>query len=250
MRHLFVAGRPVVTDGVLGGVDLAAGPPDTRRPGDAALGLSVAGETDLAVMLAGLRVLRRPGPTCSCRSTTDDVRRGRSTTGRDPLGDGVEALIAEAEGVTAIATVERARAEGWAFDFEAAWLTLEVHSALEAVGLTAAVSAALTAEGIACNVVAGFHHDHLLVPADRAADAIACLEALRSDRSRLTAAEPLGSSLAFNRLRGARPGDRCVVSWLKARLDPCPSPSRGPLRLRGHSASNCAGSEPPSPAGG
>jgi uncharacterized protein len=135
----------------------------------------VAGETDLASMLAGLRVLRRPGAYVFV--TAGSVGEGADAP---KLGDGIEALIVEDEGVTAIATVERARAEGWPFDFEAAWLTLEVHSALEAVGLTAAVSAALTAEGIACNVVAGFHHDHLLVPADRADDAIACLEALRS----------------------------------------------------------------------
>ena len=152
----------------------------------------MAGETDLAVMLAGLRVLRRPGTYVFV--TVD--HGGAATTGRTGdgygtptavgddhalrLGSGIEALITEAEGITAIATAERARAEGWPFDFEAAWLTLEVHSALEAVGLTAAVSAALTTEGIACNVVAGFHHDHLLVPAARAADAMACLEALRS----------------------------------------------------------------------
>jgi len=135
----------------------------------------VAGETDLAAMLAGLRVLGRPG-----RYVFVTIGPGDEGADAAKLGGGIEALIAEAEGVTAVATVERARAEGWTFDFEAAWLTLEVHSALEAVGLTAAVSAALTAEGIACNVVAGFHHDHLLVPADRAADAIACLEALRS----------------------------------------------------------------------
>lgn len=134
------------------------------------------GETDLATMLDGLTVTRRPGTYVFV--LVGDAGPGRSTTSGIHLGDGVEALITEAEGVTAIATVERAGAEGWSFDFEAAWLTLEVHSALEAVGLTAAISAALTAEGIACNVVAGYHHDHILVPAACADDAIACLEAL------------------------------------------------------------------------
>ncbi|NOX29081.1 MAG: ACT domain-containing protein, partial [Actinobacteria bacterium] len=56
-----------------------------------------------------------------------------------------------------------------------AWLTLTVHSSLEAVGLTAAVSARLTDVDIPCNVIAGYHHDHLLVPVDRVDEAISAL---------------------------------------------------------------------------
>jgi hypothetical protein len=63
-----------------------------------------------------------------------------------------------------------------------------VHSDLAAVGLTAAVSAALAAEGIACNVIAGHLHDHLLVPVDRADDAVSILRGL-SERSRETVDE-------------------------------------------------------------
>lgn len=62
-------------------------------------------------------------------------------------------------------------------------ITLRVHSSLLAVGLTAAVATALAAEGIGCNVVAGFFHDHLLVPAERGGDALAVLRSLQ-DRSR------------------------------------------------------------------
>jgi hypothetical protein len=36
----------------------------------------------------------------------------------------------------------------------------------------------LAAEAIPCNVIAGFHHDHLLVPRARADDAVRVLEAL------------------------------------------------------------------------
>jgi uncharacterized protein len=53
-----------------------------------------------------------------------------------------------------------------------------VHSALDAVGLTAAVSRALAAAGLSCNVLAGLHHDHLLVPAGRADEALAVLREL------------------------------------------------------------------------
>ena len=47
--------------------------------------------------------------------------------------------------------------------------------ALEAVGLTAHVSRVLAERDIPCNVLAGYHHDHLLVPVGRADEAIALL---------------------------------------------------------------------------
>jgi len=59
-------------------------------------------------------------------------------------------------------------------------ITLQVHSDLEGVGLTAAVSAALSRAGIACNVIAAFHHDHLLVPWERREEALAVLKKLSS----------------------------------------------------------------------
>ncbi len=61
---------------------------------------------------------------------------------------------------------------------EAAWITLEVHSALEAVGLTAAVARVLTDAGIPSNVIAALHHGHLFAPVDRAGEALAALEGL------------------------------------------------------------------------
>jgi len=56
-----------------------------------------------------------------------------------------------------------------------AWITLTVHSSLEAVGLTAAVSKALTDANISCNVVAAYYHDHIFVPVRDAKQAIAVL---------------------------------------------------------------------------
>jgi hypothetical protein len=89
-----------------------------------------------------------------------------------------EATIREDEGVTCVVRRSVADEMGWAYDFVAGWITLEVHSALAAVGLTAAVSQALTSQGISCNVIAGYFHDHLLVPLDRVADATRTLEGL------------------------------------------------------------------------
>lgn len=86
------------------------------------------------------------------------------------------AIIREDEGTTAIVAHD-----GGGF----ARITLTVHSALEGVGLTAAVATALAQRGIACNVVAGYHHDHLFVPCARAEEA---LEALRDVAQRGVAA--------------------------------------------------------------
>lgn len=60
-------------------------------------------------------------------------------------------------------------------------ITLQVLSALDGVGLTAAVATGLAAEGIPCNVIAAFHHDHLLVPWDRRDDALAILKRLSEE---------------------------------------------------------------------
>jgi hypothetical protein len=58
-----------------------------------------------------------------------------------------------------------------------AWLSLTVQSSLEAVGLTAAFAAMLGEIDIPCNVLAGYLHDHILVPVDRAQEAIDALTA-------------------------------------------------------------------------
>lgn len=66
-------------------------------------------------------------------------------------------------------------------------ITLKVHSSLQAVGLTAAVSTALATHNISCNLIAGFYHDHLFVPAADAAAALALLEQLSADMRRMQA---------------------------------------------------------------
>ncbi|NGO62729.1 ACT domain-containing protein [Rhizobium daejeonense] len=89
----------------------------------------------------------------------------------DPLGS-----FREAEGLTLILLLEKARALGLARGTPLRQITLDVHSSLEAVGLTAAVSAELARNGIAANVVAAYYHDHIFVPA---ADAERALRLLR-----------------------------------------------------------------------
>jgi len=95
-----------------------------------------------------------------------------------PAGLHPVVTVAENEGTTVVLPLSEAVAAGFGGTFRCAWITLTVNSALGAVGLTAAVASALTNDGIACNVVAGYHHDHLFVPTHSAKAALAALEAL------------------------------------------------------------------------
>jgi hypothetical protein len=89
------------------------------------------------------------------------------------------ACFREAEGWTVVVAEETAQAAGLAVRFRAAWITLTVHSALEAIGLTAAFATALAEAGIACNVMAGVCHDHLFVPVAQGSAALTCLRTLQ-----------------------------------------------------------------------
>lgn len=90
----------------------------------------------------------------------------------------VEATVREGEGPSAVIARRDADRLGRRYDFIGAWITLTVHSSLESIGLTAAVSAELAKIGISCNVISGLRHDHLLVSADRADDALTALRRL------------------------------------------------------------------------
>lgn len=127
-----------------------------------------------------------------------------------PLTGHIEAAVREAEGLTVVLPRAEADALDLPYDFVAAWITLEVHSALEAVGLTAAVSRALTQARISCNVLAGFHHDHLLVAVGDSARALEVLAELAAANA--PGPEPVREVV----LRSEQPGDRDALLALTA----------------------------------
>lgn len=78
--------------------------------------------------------------------------------------DDIELFFKEKEAITLILKKETADILKLDYSVVMSWITLTVHSSLEAVGLTAAFSKALSDREISCNVVAGFYHDHIFVP--------------------------------------------------------------------------------------
>jgi len=141
--------------------------PPSSAPSCEAECMAVPGETDLAAMLATLGVQRRPG-------VFTYIAVEVPTAG---LIAAAHAVVKEGRLTTIVLPIDAAERAGQLATVELAWLTVTVQSSLEAVGLTAAISARLTALDIPCNVLAGYHHDHLLVPVDRVDDAVDALTA-------------------------------------------------------------------------
>ena len=90
------------------------------------------------------------------------------------------ATIREDEGLTLILALETAKKYGFPYQGPYRCITLKVHSSLEAVGLTAAVSHALAHHQIPANMLAGYFHDHILLPDAKAESAMAILAKLSS----------------------------------------------------------------------
>jgi len=87
----------------------------------------------------------------------------------------------EKEGVTIVLSKENAEKYKLSYDYVASWITLNVHSALEAVGLTAAFSNELAEHGISCNVIAGYFHDHIFVDQKSGIKALEVLNNMKNE---------------------------------------------------------------------
>jgi hypothetical protein len=125
-----------------------------------------AGESDLLYLLRDMRPVLSPERWAFCHLPPDTP---------PPASLGAIVTVREAEGWTAVIPAAVANAAGLAHAGAYRQITLTVHSSLAAVGLTAAVSRALADAGIACNMVAGYYHDHAFVPEANAEAALAAL---------------------------------------------------------------------------
>ena len=131
----------------------------------------MAGERDLQALMADLDPVLHP----------EELVFARVPSGRDVPAAAVAAafaVIREEEGTTVIVPTAVAEELGLDHEMPSRRIELRVHSDLSAVGLTAAVSAPLAAHGISANVVAAFHHDHVLVPVEEADRAVEVLRQL------------------------------------------------------------------------
>lgn len=125
------------------------------------------GETDLSKLIQGMKPKLHEGEYVFCTLIEDKL------PDVTPL-----CLFQESEGITIILTKQQAESLSLSYSFVSAWITLTVHSGLEAVGFLAVISRELAQVGISCNVVSAYYHDHLFVPVKEAQRAMSVLQAI------------------------------------------------------------------------
>jgi hypothetical protein len=126
------------------------------------------GETNLNTLLKNMTPVLNAG----------DYVYNTTTSLTNITTDDIIAFFKEQEAITLILKKEIADKLSLEYNYVAAWITLTIHSSLEATGLTAAFAAALAKENISCNVVAAYYHDHIFVAKKDAGRAMAALKKL------------------------------------------------------------------------
>lgn len=114
----------------------------------------MSGETDLTLLLHSMEPHLWEQPFIFC-----SVDPGAyESLDFSPTG-----MFREREGITLI--VEQRQADRAQLPYTDLWacITLNIHSALTAVGFIAAISSKLAAAGLSVNPVSAYYHDHLFV---------------------------------------------------------------------------------------
>lgn len=113
----------------------------------------MSGEKDLQTLLKSMKPEHKSGDYVFCKvEKLENLNL-----------DEIAMIFREDEAITLILKKETADKLNLEYSVVMSWITLSVHSSLEAVGLTAAFSKALSDHEISCNVVAAFYHDHIFV---------------------------------------------------------------------------------------
>ncbi|MDO3626507.1 ACT domain-containing protein [Mucilaginibacter sp. BT774] len=131
----------------------------------------MSGETDIHSLLKNMTPVLNEGEYVFCALS--------SMGSLNP--DNIIGTFKEEEGWTVILNKTLADKLSYEYSYVASWITLTIHSALDAVGLTAAFSKALAEASISCNVVAAYYHDHIFVAQQDAAKAMKVLRQLSED---------------------------------------------------------------------
>jgi len=87
-------------------------------------------------------------------------------------------LFREEEGITLIVSKQQAELANLDYEYVCRMITLVVHSSLEAVGFLATITNKLAENNISANAVSAYYHDHLLVPANKAEQAMHILTSM------------------------------------------------------------------------
>lgn len=113
----------------------------------------MSGEKNLEQLLKSMKPEHNVGDYVFCKvATLENINL-----------DEIEMLFKEKEAITLILKKEIADTLKLEYSVIMSWITLTVHSSLEAIGLTATFSKALSDKEISCNVVAAYYHDHIFV---------------------------------------------------------------------------------------
>ncbi|TSE10050.1 ACT domain-containing protein [Aquimarina algiphila] len=128
----------------------------------------MAGETNLSTLIKKMSPELHPGDYVFC--TTNKVNQ---IPRKDIIGE-----FKEPEGITIILERKIADHFNLSYEYVASWITLKIHSSLDAVGLTAVFSSELAKHNISCNVIAGYYHDHIFVSKKDENQAIHALKTL------------------------------------------------------------------------